>query len=523
MKHQIDEKQFGIERPQSHGIWSAGGLIEKRNEKMIKNEIKYGKNTENEISATKGETADNRDRGGSGADLENGNIRRLMVRLALPTVLAQLVSMLYNIVDRVYIGHMPGSGADALTGVGLCFPLITLVTAFASLVCAGGAPRAAISMGQKDNRRAEQIMGNCFVVLIFTAVLLTAFIEVFAEPVLTLFGASENTLPYAVAYMRYYAAGTIFIMTSLWMNMFIMSQGFSGVSMMTTMIGAVLNIILDPIFIFALDMGVKGAAVATVISQAVSAAWVVSFLFGRSTKLRLKAERMRLRADILLPSLALGLSPFVMQSTESLLNICFNFSLSRFGGDPAVGAMTIIASTAQLMALPTIGICQGGQPIISFNFGAGNDLRVKQAFQCQFFACLTYAAVFFICAMLFPHILAGIFTGDEALLSYTVRYFRLYHAGAFIIGIQICCQQAFMALGQAKISLLLACLRKLILLIPLIFILPVFFQNDVFAVFLAEPVSDIIAGLVTGTLFFTRLPRILHKGAQGRAEGKVTE
>ena len=348
--------------------------------------------------------------------------------------------------------------------------------------------------------------------------MLTALIEVFAEPVLNLFGGSENTLPYAVSYMRYYAAGTVCIMISLGMNMFIMSQGFSGISMMTTMIGAVLNIILDPIFIFVFDMGVKGAAAATVISQAVSAVWVISFLFGRSTKLRLKPESMRIQAKILLPCMALGLSPFVMQSTESLLNICFNFSLAKFGGDLAVGSMTIIASTAQLMALPTIGICQGGQPIISYNFGAGNDLRVKQAFRCQFAACLSYASVFFVCAMLLPHILAGIFTGDEALLEYTVRYFRLYHAGTIVIGIQICCQQAFMALGQAKISLLLACLRKLILLIPLIFILPVFLKNDVFAVFLAEPVSDIIASLVTGTLFFIKLPGILKKGAAPKAK-----
>ena len=302
-----------------------------------------------------------------GVDLGTGSTGRLMLRLAVPAVTAQFVSMLYNIVDRIYIGHIPEAGSAPLTGVGLCFPLITLVMAFSSLVCAGGAPRAAIRMGQKDDGGAERILGNCFSCLLLTAVIITAVYEMAAEPLLNLFGGSENTLPYAVSYMRIYSVGTIFVMISLGMNLFLMSQGFSGMSMLTTLIGAVLNILLDPLFIFVFDMGVEGAAVATVISQAASALWVLLFLTGKRTKLRLNKTNLRLRKEIILPCLALGLSPFVMQSTESLLNICFNVSLMKYGGDLAVGAMTIIASTAQLLAVPMIGICQGGQPIISLS------------------------------------------------------------------------------------------------------------------------------------------------------------
>ena len=455
---------------------------------------------------------------GRGVNLRSDSVVRLMVRLAVPTVTAQFVNMLYNIVDRIYIGHMPGEGSSALTGVGLCFPVLTLIMAFASLVCAGGAPRAAIRMGQRDNRNAEEIMGNCFVTLLIVGAALTVLFQIFADPLLRLFGASGDTLPHGLSYLRVYLFGTVFVMISLGMNMFIMSQGFAGVSMLTTLIGAVLNIILDPVFIFALDMGVRGAAVTTVISQAVSALWVMIFLCGKKTKLRLRAENFKLSASVALPCLALGLSPFVMQSTESLLSICFNASLAKYGGDLAVGAMTIITSTAQLMAMPTIGICQGGQPIISYNFGAGDQKRVKDAFRCQFIACVSYAALFFAVTMLAPQLLAGIFTGDTQLVDYTVPFMRLYNAGIFILGVQIACQQAFMALGQAKISLLLACLRKLILLIPLIFILPHLLSDNVFAVFLAEPVSDIAAGIITGTMFFSRLPGILRRGAEKSEE-----
>ncbi len=453
-----------------------------------------------------------------GHDLGSGSVGKLMLRLAVPAVTAQLVNMLYNIVDRIYIGHIPEHGSAALTGVGLCFPLITLVSAFASLICAGGAPRAAIRMGQKDNEGAERILGNCFSVLVTAAVLLTVLYESAAQPLLALFGGSGTTLPYAVSYMKIYSVGTIFVMISLGLNMFIMCQGFSGISMLTTMIGAVLNIILDPIFIFAFDMGVEGAAVATVISQAVSAVWVFTFLTGKKTVLRLKKSNLKLRPEVILPCMALGLSPFVMQSTESLLGICFNVSLAKYGGDLAVGAMTIISSTAQLMGIPCIGICQGGQPLISYNFGAGNDSRVRSAVKCQIGSCFAYAALFFAVIMLLPEAVVSIFSDDAELTACTAGFMRIYHGGALLIGMQICCQQAFMALGQAKISLLLACLRKLILLIPLIFILPVFLQDDVTAVFIAEPVSDILAGTITTILFLTKLPAILRKGAPGRRE-----
>lgn len=480
------------------------------NEKKISGQDRKVKKTEKGSSdAEKNRTKDRI------SDLQSADTGRLMLRLAVPTVTAQIVNMLYNIVDRIYIGHMPDVGSDALTGVGLCFPILTLISAFASLLCAGGAPKAAIRMGQKDNESAEEIMGNCFGALLAVSVLLTVLFQIFAEPMLLLFGASGDTLPYALSYMRCYLMGTVFVMISLGLNMFIMSQGFAGVSMLTTLIGAVLNIALDPLFIFVFDMGVLGAAVATVISQAVSAVWVLIFLTGKKTRLCLKKRNLKPQASVLLPCLALGLSPFVMQSTESLLSVCFNASLARYGGDMAVGAMTIITSVAQLMTMPTVGICQGGQPIISYNFGAGNNVRVRQAFRCQFIACVTYAALFFLAAMFFPHLLAGVFTGDGELAEYTVRYMRIYSAGIFILGVQFSCQQAFMALGQAKISLILACLRKLILLIPLIFLLPHLLADQVFAVFLAEPVSDITAGVITGIMFFTHLSGILARGPEG--------
>ena len=449
-------------------------------------------------------------------DMGSGSIPKLLAQLALPAVVAQVVNLLYNIVDRIYIGHMPEVGASALTGVGLFTPILMLITAFAMLCGSGGAPRAAIAMGRGDDDAAEKIMGNCFTLLLILAAVLTVVFYFAAPSLLVLFGASEKTLPYALDYARIYIIGTIFVLIVMGMNPFVTTQGFATFSMMTTVIGAVCNIILDPILIFALNMGVRGAATATVISQAASALWVLLFLTGKRTKLRLNKTNLRLRKEIILPCLALGLSPFVMQSTESLLNICFNVSLMKYGGDLAVGAMTIIASTAQLLAVPMIGICQGGQPIISYNFGAGKNQRVKKVVKCQVAACFLYAAFFFGIAMLIPAVMAGMFSGDRELVDYTVRFMRIYHTGAFMIGVQIGCQQAFMALGQAKISLLMACLRKLILLIPLIFILPVFLQDDVTAVFLAEPVSDVLAALVTGILFFSKLPSILKKGPSGQ-------
>lgn len=445
-------------------------------------------------------------------NLGEGSIPSLLAKLAIPAVVAQVVNLLYNIVDRIYIGHIPEIGASALTGVGLFTPILMLINAFAMLAGSGGAPRAAIYMGKKDNNTAEKIVGNCFSFLMICAVFLTAVFYITAPKLLVLFGASSVTLSYAVSYARIYVLGSVFVLIVLGMNLFITTQGFAKISMLTTVIGAVINIILDPVFIFVLGMGVSGAALATVISQAVGAVWILRFLTGDKTILKLKMCNLRLKADIIGPCLALGISSFVMMSTESILSISFTSSLSKFGGDVAVGAMTIITSTSQLILMPVQGICQGGQPIISFNYGANRNDRVKKAFFTQFKVCIIFTCVCWIIMMLFPQIFAGMFTSDAELVKYTAWALRIYMAGIFSIGFQISCQQSFMALGQAKVSLILACLRKLILLIPLIFILPLILPDKVFAVFLAEPVSDIIAAAVTTTVFMVKFNGILeHK------------
>ena len=448
--------------------------------------------------------------------MATGSIPKLFFGMAIPAVIAQIINLLYNIVDRIYIGHIPEVGASALTGVGLFVPILMLINAFAMLAGAGGAPLAAIALGQKDIKKAEKIVANCFSLLLIFAVILTVVFYIFAPNLLTLFGASEVTLPYSVKYARIYILGSVFVLIVMGMNPFITTQGFAKISMLTTVIGAIINIVLDPIFIFLFDMGVAGAAWATVISQIVSALWILRFLTGNKGTLRLKKENMKLDPAIYKPCLGLGISTFVMLSTESLLSISFTSSLARFGGDLAVGAMTIINSVCQLATMPLQGFCQGGQPIISFNYGAGNAKRVKKAFSLVLTICLSYATLFWALSMTLPGVFAGIFTTDSALVEYASWALRIYMAGIFAFGIQISCQQSFMALGQAKISLFLACLRKLFLLIPLIFILPNFFENKVFGVFLAEPVSDILAATVTAIAFFSQFNKILNKKAQSK-------
>ena len=447
-------------------------------------------------------------------NMETGSIPKLLAQLAIPAVVAQIINLLYNIVDRIYIGHIPGIGAAALTGVGLFTPILMLMNAFAMLVGSGGAPRAAIAMGKKNNALAEKIVGNCFCLLTGIAVILTIVFYQSAPALLKLFGASSATLSYAADYARIYILGSFFVLIVLGMNPFITTQGFARISMMTTVIGAVINIILDPIFIFVFGMGVKGAATATVLSQAVGAVWILRFLTGSKTILRLQKKNLKPDPKVFGPCLALGISTFVMMSTESLLSVSFTNSLSRYGGDLAVGAMTIITSISQLVTMPLQGICQGGQPIISYNYGADKPERVKKAFFTQFTVCVIYTTLFWITVLLVPQVFAGIFTADKELVEYSAWALRIYMAGIFSIGFQISCQQSFMALGQAKVSLLLACLRKIILLIPLIFILPHFFADKVFAVFLAEPVSDILAAAVTTITFFSLFNSILKKGKQ---------
>ena len=437
-------------------------------------------------------------------DLGSGNVRKLMVSLALPTILSQIVNMLYNLVDRVYIGHMQPVdtvGALALTGVGVCLPVILIISAFAALLAMGGAPRASIFEGRGESGQSERIMGNSFTLLICASLVLTVLLQLFAEPLLLLFGASENTIGYALSYLKIYSLGTICVQMTLGMNAYITAQGFTTVSMKTVLIGAILNTILDPIFIFVLDMGVRGAALATILSQTVSALWVLRFLTGSTTRWRLRRENLRPVPAVFLPSLALGLSPFIMQSTESLIAVCFNSSLLKYGGDIAVGSMTVLISIMQLAMMPLQGLTQGAQPIISYNFGAKNAQRVRDAFKTLLTACLTYSLVLWAAVQLFPRTFVMIFNNDPQLVAYAAKALRVYMAATGIFGIQIACQQTFIALGNAKTSLFLAVLRKIILLIPLIYILPHFFANKVFAVFLAEPVADLLAVATTATMF----------------------
>ena len=446
-------------------------------------------------------------------DMGSGDVKKLLLQLMIPAVVAQVVNLLYNIVDRIYIGHIEGIGAAALTGVGLFAPILMLMNAFAMLIGAGGAPRTAIAMGQGDKEQAEKIVSNSFTMLLIFSAVLTVVFWLGAPSMLRLFGASDTTLPYALAYSRIYILGTVFVLIVMGMNPFITAQGFAKISMLTTVIGAVINIILDPILIFVFGLGVRGAAIATVLSQAVGAIWILKFLTGPKTNLKLSRDKMKLEKNIILPVMGLGISSFVMLSTESLLSISFSSSLARYGGDIAVGAMTVITSVSQLATLPLQGLCQGGQPVISFNFGAGKKDRVKEAFRFQLTLCVSYVVIFWLVMMLAPGAVAGIFTSDAALIEYTTWALRIYMAGIFAFGVQICCQQSFMALGQAKVSLLLACLRKLILLIPLIFILPHLLPDPVFGVFVAEPVSDVLAAVITAVTFFSRFDKILEHGA----------
>ena len=435
------------------------------------------------------------------------SVWKLMVKLSIPAILAQIVNLLYNVVDRIYIGHMEDVGTMAITGVGLCNPIIVLISAFTMLVAQGGAPRAAIEMGKGNTKKAEKILGNCLSLLIVLSVVLTTIFLIFGEKFLMLFGASESTIVYALPYMKIYVAGSIFVMLSLGLNMFITTQGFTKISMATVLIGAICNIVLDPIFIFGFKMGVRGAALATIISQAVSAVWVLSFLIGNKTKLKIRKENLLPNIKILAPVLALGISPFVMNATEAVINIAFNSSLQKYGGDIAVGSMTICTTVFQMAWVPAQGIGQGAQPIISYNYGAGNADRVKQAFKAFLTICFTYVFVFGMAIEIFPQFFIGIFNDNPQLVDTATWTIRLYGCAMVFFGVQLAVQQTFIALGKAKASLFIACLRKVILLVPLIYILPNFFEDKVFAVFLAEPVSDaisIITASITFIIVFTK-------------------
>lgn len=437
-------------------------------------------------------------------------VGKLLLQLAVPTVTAQLINMLYNIVDRIYIGHIPEAGALALTGVGVCLPLIMIVSAFAALVGNGGAPRASIAMGRGDSKNAEEILGNCFLLQILVSLVLTAVLLLFHRDLLLAFGASENTIGYASEYMSLYALGTIFVQLTLGMNMFITAQGFAKTGMFSVLIGAVSNIILDPLFIFALDMGVSGAALATILSQALSCAWVLRFLFGSRSFLRIRRENLRLRSGVILPCLALGASTFIMQSSESVISVCFNASLLKYGGDIAVGAMTILSSVMQFAMLPLQGLGQGAQPIISYNFGAGNTARVRETFWLLLKVSMIFSTALWALAVGFPRVFAGMFTTDPQLLDFTQTALRVYMAVVFLFGIQIACQMTFTSIGNAKASIAVAVTRKFILLLPLICLLPRLLPTDpTMSVYLAEPVADTIAVSFTAILFRSQFKKAL--------------
>ena len=442
------------------------------------------------------------------ADLGKDSLGPLLLKLALPAILAQIINVLYNMFDRMYIGHIPKVGPSALTGVGVTMPVIMAISAFAALVSMGGAPRASIMLGRGEHPKAEKILGNCTVMLVIMAIILTAVFLIWGEPILMVFGASEATIGYALDYMRIYALGTIFVQLALGLNAFINAQGYAKIGMITVAIGALWNIVLDPIFIFSMSMGVKGAALATIISQAISSIFVVYFLTSKRSGLRIKLYNLKLDFQVILPCLALGLSPFIMQFTESVISVCFNTSLLKYGGDIAVGSMTILTSVMQFSMLPLQGLTQGAQPIISFNYGAENIDRVKRAFKLLLKISLSYSMLLWAVAMFIPDTFIYIFTSHGELATYTRWAIRIYMAASGIFGIQIACQQTFIAIGNAKTSVFLAVLRKVLVLIPLIFILPMFIENQAFAVFLAEPIADTIAVSVTATLFYQTYKRL---------------
>lgn len=435
----------------------------------------------------------------------------LLFKLALPTITAQLINMLYNVVDRVYIGHMEDIGDLALTGVGVCMPLIMIISAFAALVAGGGAPRASIFMGQGDKESAERTMGSCFSLQCILSVALTVIMLIFHRPLLLAFGASENTIKYAADYMQIYSIGTIFVQLTLGMNAYITAQGFAKMGMITVVIGALANIILDPLFIFGLDMGVRGAALATVISQAISCIWVILFLASKRSILRLKLSTLKIDMKMVLPCIALGSAHFIMQASESVISVCFNSSLLGYGGDIAVGAMTILTSVMQFAMLPLQGIAQGAQPILSYNYGARNGARVKRTFKLLLVSCLVYSVTLWAAVMIFPRAFVSIFTPDAQLIDFTAKALRIYFCGMLLFGIQIACQMTFVSLGNAPSSVIVAVVRKFVLLLPLIYIVPTLVSDRTLGVYMAEPIADVIAVTFTAILFTFQFKRALKR------------
>ena len=438
-------------------------------------------------------------------------VRKLLWKLSIPAIAAQIINLLYNLVDRVYIGHMPGNGALALTGVGVCMPVIMIVSAFAALVSSGSAPRASMAMGKGDKSEAEKILGNSFFLQVLISIVIMAFLLIFNRPLLLAFGASENTIEYAVSYMNIYAIGTIFVQLTLGMNAFITAQGFAKTGMVSVLIGAVCNIILDPVFIYGFHMGVRGAALATIISQAVSAAWVLHFLMGKRTVIQIKKKCLKLEKAVVFPCITLGLASFIMQASESVIVVCYNSSLLKYGGDIAVGAMTILSSVMQFSMLPMQGLGQGAQPITSYNYGARNAERVKRTFRLLLIYTLGYSIIIWGLVMLFPQMFARIFSTDIQLIEFTGKALRIYCAAMGIFGAQVACQLTFTSLGNAKASIMVAVMRKFVLLLPLIYAMPHLVENQTMGVYLAEPVADFIAVAFTVVLFYFQFKKAMEQ------------
>lgn len=432
--------------------------------------------------------------------LANEKISSLLLSLAIPSILAQLATLIYNMVDRIYIGRL-ANGSLSIAGVGLCGSIITIIMAFTNLFGRGGAPLASIRLGEGNQKQAEKILGNCFCLLIVSSIIITVILNLFGAQILTLFGASKNTLPYAMRYLRIYSLGTVFVQLTVGMNYFINTQGYAKFGMMTLLIGGILNIILDPVFIFMLDMGVAGAALATIISQFVSCLWVLKFLFGKKTTIKIKKENLVLDFKIVKRVFELGFSPFFMSSTEGILQMSFNRQLLFFGGDMAVSAMTIMLSLNQMLSLPMEGIAQGAQPITSFNFGAKNFQRVKDTIRLAIQISLAFSIIAVTIMELFPRLFVNLFATDPQLIELASWMLRIYVFGFIIMGANSTFQQTYTSLGFGTRSFFFAFYRKIILLIPLIYILPLFIENGVLAVMLAEPISDILTTLTNGFFF----------------------
>ena len=430
----------------------------------------------------------------------------LIFSLALPTALAQLVNMLYNIVDRIYVGHIPGTGSLALAGLGVTYPIIVLITAFSNLIGMGGAPRASVAMGRGDYKTAEKILGNCITLLVVLSVLLSVVFTIFGEPILMAFGASENTLPFAMSYLRIYLLGTLFVQFTLGMTPFITNQGFAKTSMATTCIGAISNIILDPVFIFGFNMGVQGAAIATILSQAISAVWVLAFFTGKRSVLRIRKANLVPDGKTLALVLSLGVSPFLMTATECVIQLAFNTGAATYGGDSAVAIMSILFSVAQIANLPVQGFCQGAQPVVGFNFGAQKLARVRQAFKIMLAVSMGVTTVVVGAVEIAPQLFLGLFSSDAGLIALGTAPLRIYMLGYFFMGAQLACQQTFLGLGEAKISMFIALLRKVILLLPLSLVIPRVFGalglSQLLGLYLAEPISDIVSASTCTILFF---------------------